>query len=1472
MANPDSTTPPTPAAPSGGRWVRVLLRGAASVLVVLVLLLAGVCWWATTQGSLPRVLQLAQRFLPQEQSLQFSDASGSIFGGGRIGRLQWSMPGTVLVIDELRLDWSLRELIGRALHVRAFEARSVHLRLEARPDEPPEEPFTMPSDLSLPIEVTLPLTVGRLQIDSVDADGNDNSHVVEDIEARYAFNGTQHALRLESLRYGASRLQADLHLYARELTLAAQVAASLRDLAPDTPFAMLAHLRAEGSLAGGDAAKMEVQLGAREQSHEEPPPDGARLLTELAALHTAFKDDAAVAQLQLQAAVHPWRQQPVQQLELKATHLDAHAFHAAAPHTELHGTASVRPVAGASASESAWDLALDFINDAVGGWDQQRLPVTSLVVQAGLTPERLSVRNAQVRLAGTSPAGTVIFTGEIPLQQLAQSTVRLELQQLNLQPLMAGLPRSAFNGTANVDPLPAQEGWQAKAEIRNDLPGPLDRDQAPLQRLLAELRITSRQWRAETLQMDVGTGRLQAQGSFDPEAGTLQVRSELQRLPLRQIHSRLATGMASVLSGTLTAEGDLRQGVDFAADIASNAAGVPGAGRRGSWEIRAVQTRGRWSPSRLTVEHLHADAFQARIDGSDVDVALPKLDSIKASLAATAPGMGFKADATMQARSGEGSLSLQVESAEQFVAWLRDLPIVGESLPALQASGSAQLQADWRGGWRQWMDGLEKPATHPQLQADAHVQADTLHLKVPAEQGDAAPMVVDVDRLAVNLQGNLAAANFSVDGDVSANDMHALLDVRLSTTQAAGEAGAPLWTATIDKFAVTATLPRQPEPWQLRMAEGLQVTAQTGEALALGTTAGHATLTPPRGVAPGNDVLELAWEPLQWRRAPDGTTRLKSRGTVRGIQPGWLDVLLAPTGEGPLAGAGISTDLIASGEWDIEMTDRLTVYAHLARDSGDLWLGEPETAPAGSGGADVERNMREVAQAAERVRREGVAAGIRTLDVKVQSEGEDISAALDWNTERAGVVTANLRTRLARQGGGWHLPQTAPVSGVVKANVENVGAWGFLAPPGWRVQGALTADISVDGTVEEPRLQGGIEASGLNIRSVLDGIDLHDGRLRATLAGQRLTIDELMLQGGTGSRAYVRGLSGNRTPPPTDRGSMTASGTIDWSGVAAADSGESGIAMDLSTRLEKMQVLVRNDRQLTLSGGLSAALQRGALRVRGDLAVDRASVMLPDAGAPTLGDDVVVVRASDPPPEQTAMVHGELQTKMPMDLEIRLDLGRDLALQGHGITTRLEGGLTVSSTTSGNDPFRVVGEVRTVEGRFRAWGQALNVETGVVRFNGPYANPSLNLLAIRPEIAVRAGVRVTGTLNAPRVQLYSEPEMPEAEKLSWVVLGRAAASSGAEGTSMQQAALGLLAGGVGSSLAGGLGLDEVGLGDSGVSIGKRISDELYLTYEAGLSGAASTLYVFYDITRRFTVRGQTGKAGAVDLIYTITYD
>ena len=101
---------------------------------------------------------------------------------------------------------------------------------------------------------------------------------------------------------------------------------------------------------------------------------------------------------------------------------------------------------------------------------------------------------------------------------------------------------------------------------------------------------------------------------------------------------------------------------------------------------------------------------------------------------------------------------------------------------------------------------------------------------------------------------------------------------------------------------------------------------------------------------------------------------------------------------------------------------------------------------------------------------------------------------------------------------------------------------------------------------------------------------------------------------------------------------------------------------------------------------------------------------------------------------------------------------------------------------------------------------------------------------------------------------------------------------------LQQAALALLGGG-GQSLSGNLaqtlGLDELSVrsassgGDATgatVTLGKRVSQDFYVAYERSLAGTVGTFYLFYDMSRRFTLRAQTGEQSAVDLIFTLRYD
>jgi translocation and assembly module TamB len=237
------------------------------------------------------------------------------------------------------------------------------------------------------------------------------------------------------------------------------------------------------------------------------------------------------------------------------------------------------------------------------------------------------------------------------------------------------------------------------------------------------------------------------------------------------------------------------------------------------------------------------------------------------------------------------------------------------------------------------------------------------------------------------------------------------------------------------------------------------------------------------------------------------------------------------------------------------------------------------------------------------------------------------------------------------------------------------------------------------------------------------------------------------------------------------------------------------------------------------------------------------------------------------------------------DVQVTLDLGPDFQVQGHGLSTRLSGKLNLLSNASTKGLPRLNGEVSTEGGRYKAYGQNLNIETGLLRFNGPYDNPLLEILAIRPNLSQRVGVQISGSAMTPKVRLYSDPELPDADKLAWLVLGRSGANGGAESAVLQQAAFALFSGNgktLSGEMAGALGLDEISLASgsrsdatatgAAVTLGKRLSKDFYLVYETSLKGTFGSFYVFYDLSRRLTLRAQTGQDNALDLIYTVRRD
>jgi translocation and assembly module TamB len=186
-----------------------------------------------------------------------------------------------------------------------------------------------------------------------------------------------------------------------------------------------------------------------------------------------------------------------------------------------------------------------------------------------------------------------------------------------------------------------------------------------------------------------------------------------------------------------------------------------------------------------------------------------------------------------------------------------------------------------------------------------------------------------------------------------------------------------------------------------------------------------------------------------------------------------------------------------------------------------------------------------------------------------------------------------------------------------------------------------------------------------------------------------------------------------------------------------------------------------------------------------------------------------------------------------------------------------------------------------VQGYYTAFGQRLTVERGILTFSGPIDNPGVNALAMRKNQAVEAGVAVTGTLRNPTVKLVSVPEVPDTEKLSWLMLGRAPDPNARDNEALTAAAASLIASG-GTSLLGigtkGLGLDSVGMrsqagtAEQVVSFGKRISDNVYITYERSVSGAVNITRVRYLVSPRWSVEAATGSSNAIDVFFTLFFN
>jgi len=428
-------------------------------------------------------------------------------------------------------------------------------------------------------------------------------------------------------------------------------------------------------------------------------------------------------------------------------------------------------------------------------------------------------------------------------------------------------------------------------------------------------------------------------------------------------------------------------------------------------------------------------------------------------------------------------------------------------------------------------------------------------------------------------------------------------------------------------------------------------------------------------------------------------------------------------------------------------------------------------------------------------------------------------------------------------------PPDAPLEGVFEGRVADLAAWGAWAPAGWRIRGALHASASLGGRFGAPLYTGQIDGSGLGVRNLVEGVDVRDGELQVTLEGETARIVKLQARSGEGSVQVTGGAVFGDTPQAT-----------------------------LNLVAERLLVLGRVDRRIVASGQATLKLQPRSMQLDGRFTIDQGLFDFSRGNAPSLGDDVVVLR--EPSATEAELVAQRTGAARDVRMNVVLNLGQALRLRGRGLDTLLRGEVLI---TAPEGRLAVNGTVNAVQGTYAAYGQRLVIERGAVTFNGTIANPRLDILAVRPNIDIVAGVSITGTASTPRIALYSEPDLPDNEKLSWLVLGRAPEGlPGSDTALLQAAAMALLAGDGDrprSELAELLQFDNLSVRQTDgevrntvLTVGKQLSQRWYIGYERSLNATAGNWQLIYRLAQRFTVRLQTGLDNSIDLIWSWRWD
>lgn len=1049
-----------------------------------------------------------------------------------------------------------------------------------------------------------------------------------------------------------------------------------------------------------------------------------------------------------------------------------------------------------------------------------------------------------------------------PFASTILTSADIEANAVDLARFLDNLPTTALSLTASA--RPEGKGFAGTLSARNAAPGPIDASRIPVTSLS-----TAFAWDGTSVALTQLDAALGERGTAGRATGTVTVTtpSGPVRLYLALANvdaSRLLTTLiATRLSGTLAADveearqvvrADLRQD-DLAARFTATVAN-----------------------RRVTVDRLEARAGQGMLTGrASLGLDAPRAFTVDAAVTKFDPSR-FVA---MPAATLDGTVRANGRIERPFAIHADVAVAKGSRLAGLDFAGTAVADAA-PGVVRNAKIDVALGGSKVVMNGGYGTPADSLTYDVAiAKLAELVPLVEryaqDV-KLPKEVQGALRARG-KVAGEPSAPGV--TLDARASklvwgtllradtidavgSLASGGDATKPLaLESRALKLEVTATGLAVPQATFARLVAGIDGTlakhrltlqAKSGDIDAAASASGGVTelrsaAGPERGWVGSIDSFTNKGVYAVTLLAP-ATLTASARRTELGsasiaVAEGRLDIAKISLDEGRIDTQGRYTaipvavlarlaghplpfrsTLVIGGNWSLAATPRLNGTLTLARESGDWYGAESST-------LDVN----------------DLALGISALDVNARFTDDALAATARLRSTRAGTADASFELAAGSSPGRIDAGTafTAKLAAEI-ASLRPLQPWlGTTAV----IDGRLGVDVTGRGTLGDPVVNGTLTGDALRFDLPQYGVQMRDGILRARLAERTITLDDLSFAGGAGR--------------------FKATGTI-----VGPARGQDAPTSRVQWQAKDFTIVNRPDLQLVADGRGTLSFEDRKIALAGDIDVVKGRVEYEPTRVGRLSDDVVIVGE----PRRT-----EASGPLPLGLDLQVALGRDFRFAGEGLDTRLAGKVHVVTTGSG--ALAANGTINAVAGTYYLFGQRLDIDRGRLIFDGPVANPALDVVALRKNLAVEAGVEISGTVRQPRVRLVSNPPVPDGEKLSWILTGQGLDRASRNDIALLGAASASLLGGnnrpITTQIANTFGLDDIsvqnreaavtgGTSTQVVAFGKRISDRLTLVYEQGLTVASNALRIEYALSRTLTLRAEAGFVSSVGLFYRRSFD